>query len=483
VRRLGLKARLTLWHGAIVAVILLVTLAAAERWLTDAVYQQVDAALLALAETEVASALDSPGDEVHLHETAPGSPNAALRRLDKLVQLIDPTGGIVDRSATLGGATLPVSSATLAGLHDGDVVIETVSTFAAGEPVRMVSLPIEVDGRLRYALQVGTSLRPAADFIRLARLLFGAAAIAILAGVIVTGAWLSRRALLPVDRIVAMARRIGDTTLGQRLPHPGTGDELGRLVTTLNEMLERIEKNVEAQRRFTADASHELRSPLSRLRTELDIALRRPRSAAQYEDVLRSCLDEVERLSELTEDLLVLTRLDAGERDRAREPVDVMPVVEEALEHLAPEIRTRQVTTMATGDRGAAVAVPRALLRLVIGNLLGNAVKFSRVGGEVGVRIERDGTQVTLAVADSGDGIPADEIPRVFERFYRGRASGSPDVPGFGLGLALCRAVVAAYGGTIDVVSTPGKGTVFTVRVPGPTALDVGPAPSDPTAS
>jgi two-component system OmpR family sensor kinase len=466
VRPLGLKARLTLWHGAIVTLILLVTLAAAERWLTDAVYQQVDAALLALAETEVASALDSPGDEVHLHEAAPDSPMAAFRRLDKLVQLIDATGRVLDRSATLGGTALPVSPATLARLRDGDVVIETFPDLAAGEPVRIVTLPIEVDGRLRYALQVGTSLRPAADFIRLARVLFAAAAFAILAGVMLTGAWLSRRALLPVDRIVAMARRIGDTTLSQRLPHPGTRDELGRLVTTLNEMLGRLEKNVEAQRRFTADASHELRSPLSRLRTELDIALRRARSAVEYEVVLRSCLEEVERLSELTEELLVLTRLDAGERDRPREPVEVMPAVEEALERLAPEMAARQLTTAASGDRAAAVVVPRALLRLVVGNLLGNAVKFSRFGGEVGVRVERDGDHVALAVTDSGDGIPAEDMPRVFERFYRGPASGSPDVPGFGLGLALCHAVVDAYGGTIAVASTPGKGTVFTVRVP-----------------
>ena len=112
------------------------------------------------------------------------------------------------------------------------------------------------------------------------------------------------------------------------------------------------------------------------------------------------------------------------------------------------------------------LAIPRSLLGLVVGNLLGNAVKFSGVGGEVGVRVERDRERVTLAVSDSGDGIPAQEIPRVFERFYRGPESGPPDVPGFGLGLALCRAVIEAYGGTIAVASTSGTGSVFTVRVP-----------------
>jgi two-component system OmpR family sensor kinase len=465
VKPLGLKARLTLWHGTIVAAILAVTLVGADRWLSDAVYGQVDAALLALAETEVASALDSPDDQVHLHETASDPATAALRRLDKLVQLIDDGGRVLDRSATFGAASLPVSAAVLERLRAGEIVIETLPDFA-GDPVRVVAVPIDIDGRFRYALQVGTSLRPVAGFVRIARILFAGAAVAILAGVVLTGAWLSHRALRPVDRIVAMARRIGDTTLAHRLPHPGTQDELGRLVTTLNEMLARIERSVEAQRRFTTDASHELRSPLSRLRTELDVTLRRARAAEDYEAVLRSCREEVERLSQLTEELLVLARLDAGERDRAREAVALMPVVEEAIERLAAEIDDRKVTAATDGDRSVAVAIPRTLLALVVGNLLGNAVKFSPAGGEVAVRVERDDGSATLTVVDHGPGLSPQEIPRVFERFYRGPAAGSPDAPGFGLGLALCRAVVEAYGGSIAVASSPGHGSTFTVRVP-----------------
>src|SRR5262249_44291886 len=151
-------------------------------------------------------------------------------------------------------------------------------------------------------------------------------------------------ALRPIDRVVTTARRLGDTNLAERLPHPGSRDEIGRLVETLNDMLSRIERGIEAQRRFTADASHELRSPLSRLRAELEVTLRRPRDRAEYEEALRSGLEEVERLSRLTDELLVLARLDAGEgREPAAYPVSLAPILDDALRRLEPEAGRRGV--------------------------------------------------------------------------------------------------------------------------------------------
>src|SRR5262249_41265056 len=148
-----------------------------------------------------------------------------------------------------------------------------------------------------------------------------------------------------IDRVVSQARRIGESSLAERLPHPGGQDEIGRLVETLNDMLERIERSFEVQRRFTADASHELRSPLSRLRAELEVTLRRARERAEYEEAARSCLDEVERLSWLTEELLGLARLDAGEgRQTPSGTVPLTPIVEEAVRRLGPEAERRDVT-------------------------------------------------------------------------------------------------------------------------------------------
>ncbi len=463
--RWGLKARLTFWHGAAVALILAIAFLAAERVLARMLDAQIDAALLALAETEAASALDDPEGRVHLHAVPPDGAAPPFARLDKLVQIIDAEGRVLDRSAILGEATLPAPPSLLVRLRRGEPVIETLPDFG-GVPVRLVSLPIEVEGRAGYAIQVGASLRPVQAFLRAARLLLAATSAAILAAVVLTGGLVARSALRPIDRIVAMARGIGEANLSQRLPHPGTADEIGRLTTTLNEMLDRIERSVAAQRRFTADASHELRSPLSRLRAELEVALRRPRSAAEYEAVLRSGLEEVERLSRLCGALLTLARLDAGERPVRVEAAALTPVVREALERLEAEAARRGVRVILEPSPTVTVPVAADLLALVVGNLLDNAVKFSPPGSEVRLRVSVGGAEVRFAVADSGPGIPAEEVPRLFERFYRGDASRSPDTPGVGLGLAIAHAIVRAHGGRITVASRPGAGATFTVHLP-----------------
>jgi two-component system, OmpR family, sensor kinase len=466
---LALKTRLTLWHAAAVVFILAMVAGGADWWLARAVEAQIDAALVALAETEAASALDSggPGElRVHLHDGASSTGAPTLRRLDKLVQVIDDNGTVLVRSATLGTAALPSPPSLLSRLAAGQITIETLADFG-GESLRLVSLPIEVEGRFRYALQVATSLSPARAFLRSARLLFLLASCLILVGIIVTGRLLTGRALAPVDRLVAQARMIGASTLHDRLPHRGTSDELARLVTTLNEMLDRIEHSFAAQRRFTADASHELRSPLSRLRAELEITLRRPREAAEYERVLRSCLDEVERLGRLTEELLTLARLDAGEsKDDSRVVAGVNAVTDATLQHLASTAENRGVRLIRRLGYEVHVNVAPSFLALVVGNLVDNALKFSPPGTEVTVTTARRNGDAILTVSDSGPGIPADEVSRVFDRFYRGRTAGSPDAEGVGLGLAIVRSVVEAHGGLVAVESREGHGATFTVRLP-----------------
>src|SRR5947199_387760 len=225
-------------------------------------------------------------------DNAPGPPSFV--RLDKLVQITNLDGHVVARSMTLGSARLPTSPDLLARLRDGETVFGTVADFGE-EPIRMVSLPVDV-GRDHYAIQVAMSLDDAHAAMRIGRWLFLSMSVVILAVIGLTGALLARKALRSIDQMVSRARGISEANLTDRLPHPGTADEIGRLVETLNEMLGRLERSFEVRRMFSADASHELRSPLSRLRAELEVALRRPRPVAEYEDTLRSCLDEVERI-------------------------------------------------------------------------------------------------------------------------------------------------------------------------------------------
>jgi len=464
---LSFKARLTLWHLVAVAVILAGTAVAADWALPRAVLNQViDGAVLTLAEAEAAALATTPQAPLRVHETPPGTAAPSFARLDKFVQIIALDGRVIARGMTLGTARLPASPALLARLRDGETVFETVNDFE--EPVRMVSLPVDVAGT-RYAVQVAMSLDDAYAVLGSARWLFAAMAAGILLGVGLIGVILTRRALRPIDRIVARAREIGESSVGERLPSPGQQDEIGRLVDTLNDMLARIEEGLEVQRRFTADAAHELQSPLSRLRMELEVTLRRRRDIGEYEDTLRSCLEKVERLAILTKELLTLARLDA-EQGRAAPPsvVPLGPLLDAAVRRLASEAEKRHVSIALQPSSALSLSVRCAegLADLVFTNVLDNAVKFSPPGGQVVVDAAAEGSDVIVGVADSGPGIPAEEIPRVFERFYRGRTARANDRTGFGLGLAISQAVVRHHGGEMSVESAPGGGATFRVRLP-----------------
>jgi two-component system OmpR family sensor kinase len=462
---LSFKARLSLWHMVLVALVLAAAALVANWTFARLVGGQVDAALVELANIEAGTIAANPGRPVRIHEAPPGTTPPSFVRLDKFLQIATLDGEVVARSATLGTAHLPTPALVLDRVGQGQVVFETVEDFGE-EPIRMVSVPLIVGGR-HYAIQVATSLDDARAVIRAARWLFVLVSVAILTAVVVTGARLARRALRPIDEMVKRARRIGETNLAERLPHPGGQDEIGRLVETLNEMLGRIEQSFEAQRRFTADASHELRSPLSRLRAELEVTLRRPREPAEYQQALSSCLEEVERLSSLTEELLSLARLDAGEAHHMpTEPTPLLPLVELALRRLGPEAGRRGVTlTLAPAEPVLVRAAPSAAT-LAVANVLDNAVKFSRSGGQVTVGVAKADRDAIISVHDSGPGVAPGDIARLFERFHRGSAARSPDTPGVGLGLAISRALLEGQGGHIGVENHRDEGAVFTIRLP-----------------
>ena len=339
---LSFRTRLSLGHMAAVALILAVVAAGADWLLSRVVLRFVDGELLDLAHIEAAALPPEPTQGVRIHE-APATAPPSFIRLDKFVQIIRLDGEIVAKSANLGPARLPRPAPVLARLRQGDAVFETLETFGE-EPIRLLSLPVHAGGT-PYVIQVAISLNDVNSAVRATRWLLAAMSAAILVAVGVTGAFLARRALQPIDRIVQRAHTIGEANLGERLPHPGSRDEIGRLVETLNEMLARIERSVETQRRFTGDASHELLSPLSRLRAELEVALRRPRDPMEYQETLASCLEEVERLSRLTGEMLMLARLDAGESGAAMSaPGRLGLVLDQVMARLEPEARRREVS-------------------------------------------------------------------------------------------------------------------------------------------
>jgi two-component system OmpR family sensor kinase len=461
---LSFRRRLALVHLAVIVSVLALAGFAGYWSLYRAVHGQLDAALLALAESETAMLAESSPQPIAIHEMPAGSSPPSFARLDRLLQIIDADGRVLARSANLGSMRLPATPALLERLAAGETVFETLPDFGE-EPIRMVSVPVQVHGT-RLAIQVAGSLDDVNKVMRSASLLFIGMGLALILAVGTAGAVLTRRVFRTIDEVVRQARHIGEASLSERLRHPGTQDEMGRLVGTLNEMLDRLEQSFEIQRRFTSDASHELRSPLSRLRTELEVTLRRPRESAEYEETLRSCLEEVERLTLLVEELLTLARLDADQQRDPLEPILLNTVIEETVRRLEPVALGRKVELVFEVSPPVTARISQGALGLVLANLLDNAVKFSPSGGQVRIRLATGHTEAIITVCDQGPGLCIEELPHVFERFFRGTTARANGTPGVGLGLALAQAIVHAHRGRILASNRPEGGAKFVIGLP-----------------
>jgi heavy metal sensor kinase len=281
------------------------------------------------------------------------------------------------------------------------------------------------------------------------------------------GYLVARRALRPIDRMVTSARRITAASLSDRLPVENPDDELGHLASVFNETFGRLEASFDQLRRFTADASHEMRTPLTTIRTVGEVGLQEPRSDRAYRDIVGSMLEEADRLNRLVESLLTLARADGGHVQLSRDRVDVGDLAREVAEHLSVLAEERRQSMSVEGPSGLFVKADRLLLRHAVINLLDNAIKYSPVEGRIQLVAARRSTDVVLEVRDSGPGIPPEHTGRIFDRFYRIDKARSRDPGGVGLGLSIARWAVEVQGGRIDVESPESGGSVFRIVLPG----------------
>ena len=290
----------------------------------------------------------------------------------------------------------------------------------------------------------------------------GAAVFLILA--VLGGLFLSRQALRPVAESVATARRLDPGNLSERLPRTGAGDELDELAETINGLLDRLAAYHAQVIRFTADASHELRSPLGAMRAAVEVALNQPRTVSEYRDVLASLGEQCERLTALVNGLLLLARADAGELEVTRTPLNLSALAEEVAEMYEPLAEERGIAFRWECSGSVSVVGDAQRLRQLVTNLLDNAIKFTPSGGTVLLRVEALESQARLTITDTGDGIAAEHLPHIFNRFYQ--ADPARSSTGTGLGLSICRWIVDAHGGAFDVKSDKGQGTTFLVILP-----------------
>lgn len=489
-KRLSIRARLTLWFTGILAATLILLAGASYFLLMRGLWQDVDATLEGVAKT-VARAADPPGADL-----VPPELDEVLRRFfgpsftDRFYQFLDPHGRLDPRLPRFGGEPLHISPNALKNAEEGYATFETMPSNGRF-PVRVITFPVAQHGQIVNVLQVGMSL----EGLYMARrhFLWTLAALVPLALVLAGGGgWLlARRALRPVDQMTTTARRIEAEHLGKRLQGAEVDDELGRLARTLNEMLARLEAAFAQVRRFSADASHELKTPLTVLRGEIEVALRSPRDPAEYQRVLGSVLEEVESMARLVDDLLLLSRADAGALRWDRTPVELDRLVEEVAKEGEILGRGRQVQVKIQGLEPLIVQGDGQRLKQLLRNLVDNGVKYTPPGGRVALSLRRvewsnrrmvDSAkpvdQLTsrpidsaaewaeIEVRDTGIGIPPEALPRIFERFYRVDPARSRETGGAGLGLCIAKTIAEAHGGRIEVQSTLGAGSTFTLVLP-----------------
>jgi len=276
--------------------------------------------------------------------------------------------------------------------------------------------------------------------------------------------WLAGRVVAPVRDITRQAEVIGATSLGRRITAHADTREYRRLVDVLNTMLDRIDAAFEAQRRFTGDASHELRSPLTALRGEIELALRRERSSEEYRRVLASALEEAERLGDLADELLTLARSDAGEMEPRRRHVRLVAPVQRAVDRLRFRAVAKKIDIAMRGGDVAGFWDPELLERMAY-NLVENAVKYTTPGGHVRLEIRAENGTAILDVADTGPGLREADRGRIFDRFYRADLARA-DSEGTGLGLSIVRAVARAHGGDVTAENRDEGGALFRVWLP-----------------
>jgi heavy metal sensor kinase len=366
------------------------------------------------------------------------------------LQVLDPAGRVL--------LSRPASREAIA--HSVGHVIR--GNFA-GMQVRVTARELSIHGlRFRYALWRSTQGEDE-ELQRLSRLLMTLAPVLLLLSA-AGGWWLSSRALAPVDEITAAARTVSLQEMSARLPMPRHEDELRRLSEAWNEMLERLQDSARRLNRFTANASHELRTPLAVMRTTAELALRHERSGAEYREALEGIRASSEEMTGLIENLLELARADAGQIPLSRVRQDVRALIADVTGQVRPLAAAKAVRIEEACDGGLAVEGDRGQLRrLLDGGTLG-ALKFTPEGGRVGIQARRESAACVVEVSDTGCGISAGDLPRIFDRFYQADTARSQG--GSGLGLALAQWIVSSHGGTIGAESQPGQGTRITIRLP-----------------
>jgi heavy metal sensor kinase len=474
--------KLTLWYVLILGILLISFSSFLYFTLSKSLYRDVDNKLRALAEliaSESASPLSKFGFG-NIDQTLEASMN--LKPIGKFIQVLDESGNIGRKSDNLKNVQLPISLSALKNASKGLVTFETNRSFG-NTPLRIVTLPVPGDHPITKIVQVASSLEDVEDALNTLLIILIITVPLVLLIASLGGQFLANKALKPVDQITQTARMITSQNLNQRIKPLKVKDEISRLIETFNEMISRLDRSFRQVKQFSTDASHELKTPLTILKGEVEVALRKERGHQEYEQILKSNLEEINRMSQIVEDLLLLSKADSGEIRLSKEDMNLTEILNEVVAqvNILAQSKNLRIETSNHHEEIHIFGDPLRIRELFL-NLIENGIKYTEEGGSIHIHLTKDvflqkgataggpkGEQAKCAriiVSDTGMGISKEDQERIFDRFFRVDKARSREQGGSGLGLSICKWIVEAHSGEIKVESELGKGSSFIVTLP-----------------
>lgn len=450
----SLAVRLTVWYSAF-AIVLMLASTAYLYWALARNLDREDDGIL-LDQIHILQVLlrehpeDSQGirQEVELESGARKHSRIFIRILDASGRMLAETP---EMAAKLPRELFPAPAEQEKGVLV-DVGREAFRVMSAGADARVLQVALDRREEAKLLAQFRRRIIP---LVAVGLVLCAAA-----------GYQIAHRGLRPIRTISEAAGRIKSTTLHERLPAGTFPAELDGLARTFNDMLDRLQDSFDRLARFSADIAHELRTPISTLRGEVEVALGKPRSPDEYRETLSSFLEEAGRLTRLIESLLFLARAEDPKMEIRRESVDVAGELRSLAEFYEAAAEERGVTLTSSAPEGLRAPLDRGLFQRAAGNLIDNALTHTPKGGSIKIGAARDNGSVRIEVSDTGSGIAAEHLPRVFDRLYRADRSRSAATGGAGLGLAIVKSIAELHGGRADIVSEVGKGTTVSLLLP-----------------
>jgi heavy metal sensor kinase len=457
---ISLRARLVLWMAALEALLLVVLAVVFSVSLHNIQNREINETLR-LSAAQLNEAVDVRDGRYDI----PQQDTTALRERSISAWILTPQGDVGATVGDVDATSLPHERPTLGSYLD--------TALSDGGSVRLYVSPLTEGQENLGTMVLALSLSQSRALLRQVLISLGVAIPVVLLVSASGGLFLSGRALSPVAAITDTVRQISAADLSQRLQIAFADDEIGRLARTFNAMLDRLDNAFKRERQFTADASHELRTPLGMLKTQLSLARSRPRSAAELLQMMSDMEGDVDRMTRLIEQMLTLARIEQR-GVAALASVDLRDMLRQVTRELQMRAQEQQIELSLVLPSEVCLQMhgDAEQLRQVFTNLIENGLKHTPPGGQVTVSAERHWQTISVTVADTGEGIAAQHLPHVFERFYRADDARTRDHGGFGLGLAITQAIVHAHGGQIAVTSVPTEGTSFVVTFVDPSASD-----------